>query len=78
MLAAPPVQKCASRQGAHKIDVLGLYCPLPHVVHVVEPSIETCVLDHSEHVDIVVAPDAIENVSAGHNVHTAFALAFVV
>jgi len=58
--------------------VLGLYCPLPQVVHVVEPAIETCVLEQPEHVDIAVAPDATENVSAGHNEHTAFAAVFEV
>lgn len=78
VLADPPEQKCATRQGVHTTDALGLYCPFTHVVHSVEPATETCVFEHSEHVETEAVPGTLKNVSTGHNVHTAFALGFAV
>ena len=56
----------------HISDASGLYFPLGHVVHVVEPATETCVLLHGEHIEIELAPVAVEKVSRGHTVHSAF------
>jgi len=58
--------------------MLGLYFPITHVVHAVEPATDTCVLEHNAHVEDAVAPGTLENVSTGHSVHTALASGAVV
>jgi len=56
----------------HTTDASALYFPLGHVVHVVDPATETCVLLHGEHIEIEFAPIAVEKVSSGPKVHSAF------
>lgn len=77
-MATPPAQKCPTRHTVHTTDPLGLYSPVAHVVQVVDPGTETCVLEHGEHAATDTAATAEEKVSRGHSVHTALAFGLAV